>query len=286
MNDVNNVRPLVIAHRGASALAPENTLAAFKLALAIGADGVELDVQLSADGTPIVIHDLRVDRTTGGTGPVAALTSREIAALDAGSWFDRKLALRPRVRAAAVIAQRLSGNGKVGFAGEPIPSLETTLRTLAGAQVRRVYLEMKGSPQTRLPLLRSTLEIVNGSGIEQAITLMSFDHDLLRHAKERCPRLRTAPIFPVRGGAGLTLREIKQGRGITPDEVALHFSLATSRTVAELHERGINVAVWTANRKILMRRLTSCGVDSIITNFPDRLITVLETNHKRARITE
>ena len=283
MKDVHNVRPLVIAHRGASALAPENTVAAFRLALAIGADGVEMDVQLSADGTPIVIHDSRVDRTTDGTGPVASLTTREITALDAGSWFDRRLALRPRVRAAATIAQRLSGNGSVGFAGERVPSLEETVRMLAVAQVRRLYLEMKGSPQTRVPLMRSTLGIVRASGIESAVTLMSFDHDLLRQAKEICPGLRTAPIFPVRGNGALTLREIKRGHDIPPDEVALHFSLATSRTVTELHERGIKVAVWTANRKILMRRLTSSGVDSIITNFPDRLITVLEANHRRAR---
>jgi glycerophosphoryl diester phosphodiesterase len=283
MKVVHNVRPMVIAHRGASALAPENTLAAFRLAVAIGADGAEMDVQLSADGKPIVIHDSRVDRTTDGTGPVSSLNAREIATLDAGSWFDRKLALRPRVRAAAAIAQRLSGKRSIGFAGEPVPSLEEALRLLRSAHMRRIYLELKGTPETRRALLRATLEVIRGLRMEQSITLISFDHGLLRQAKERCPELRTGPIFPVRGNGALTLREIKRGRGVPPDEVALHFSLATSRAISALHERGIQVAVWTANRKMIMRRLVGSGVDSIITNFPDRLIAVLDSNTAKVR---
>src|SRR5690242_19691865 len=91
-------RSLVIAHRGASAVAPENTLVAFKLALALGADGVEMDVHLTADGQPVVIHDARVNRTTDGSGAVSKLTADQIRKLDAGSWFDRRVALRPRTR--------------------------------------------------------------------------------------------------------------------------------------------------------------------------------------------
>src|SRR5215467_3741453 len=91
-------KPLVIAHRGASALAPENTLAAFRLALLLGAHGVEMDVHLTTDGVPVVIHDARVNRTTNGSGAVSRLTVSQIAKLDAGAWFDRRLALRPRIR--------------------------------------------------------------------------------------------------------------------------------------------------------------------------------------------
>src|SRR5919206_4427287 len=92
---------LVIAHRGASGLAPENTMAAFRLAAALGADGFELDVQLSADGRPVVIHDARLNRTTDRVGAVASLTAAELAACDAGAWFARRLARRPRIRAMA-----------------------------------------------------------------------------------------------------------------------------------------------------------------------------------------
>src|SRR3954467_15312085 len=101
-------KPLVIAHRGASGLAPENTMAAFRLAVALGADGFELDVQLSADGQPVVIHDARLNRTTDHTGAVAALTAAELATSDAGSWFARRLARRPRTRAMAQSVAKLT----------------------------------------------------------------------------------------------------------------------------------------------------------------------------------
>src|SRR5436309_263912 len=109
--------PFIVAHRGASALAPENTLAAFRRALEAGAPAVECDVHLTADGAPIVIHDARVDRTTNGTGEVASLTLAALRALDAGGWFD------PR------------------FAGERLPTLEETLAIAAGRS--RVFVELK-----------------------------------------------------------------------------------------------------------------------------------------------
>src|ERR1051325_870011 len=94
-----NRKPLVIAHRGASAFAPENTLAAFRLAVALGADGIELDTQLSSDGQAVVIHDLRVNRTTDRTGLVENFTAAELQQLDAGGWYERRLMKRPRLRA-------------------------------------------------------------------------------------------------------------------------------------------------------------------------------------------
>jgi len=94
-------RTLILAHRGASAEAPENTLAAFNLALQQGADGVELDVRLSADGVPVVIHDVRLERTTNGAGRVDALGARELRRLDAGSWFNQ---LYPCARGPASVA--------------------------------------------------------------------------------------------------------------------------------------------------------------------------------------
>src|SRR4029079_11246110 len=131
-------RPLVIAHRGASGFAPENTLAAFRLASALGADGGELDVQLSADGHPVVIHDARVNRTTNGSGIVSRLTLDELQSLDAGSWFDRKLARRPRLRK---IASRISaevGDGFQTFSGEPLPTLDAVLSLLTQARFKRI----------------------------------------------------------------------------------------------------------------------------------------------------
>src|SRR5437773_8679711 len=116
-------RPLVIAHRGASGLAPENTLAAFSLAIAVGADGVEMDVQMSADGQPVVIHDSRVNRTTNGRGSVTRLTLDHLQRLDGGSWFERRLSRHPRVRAMIGRISAEAGSVVPCYSGEPVPSL-------------------------------------------------------------------------------------------------------------------------------------------------------------------
>ena len=262
-------RPLVIAHRGASGLAPENTMAAFRLAVALGADGVELDVNLSADGVPVVIHDARVNRTTNARGAVSRFSLDELRRLDAGSWFDRRLTRRPRVRA---IARRYAARSS----GEALPTLDEALNFLNAAGVRRIYVELKGRRDSRQRLLDAVLSILSQSGVSHAVTLLSFDHAIIRRAKEMHSDLRTAATFPARGrrliSTGSIVRAATQAR---VDEVALHYGLATRRTVNALHERGFSVSVWTVNGKLGMRRIAACGVDSIMTNFPDRLQEVL-----------
>src|SRR5690349_18442492 len=162
--------PLVIAHRGASGLAPENTMAAFRLAVALGADGFELDVQLSADGQPVVIHDIRANRTTDCAGAVAALTADELMACDAGAWFARRLARRPRIRAMAQTAARLTRVTDLQFAGESVPLLADVLALAASAKVRRVYVELKGGCwQDKQPLLEAVLALVREHRVERAV---------------------------------------------------------------------------------------------------------------------
>ncbi|MGA9771617.1 MAG: glycerophosphodiester phosphodiesterase family protein [Blastocatellia bacterium] len=264
-----NHRPLVIAHRGASGIAPENTLAAFGIAIALGADGVEMDVQLSGDNRVIVMHDARVNRTTNATGNLADFTALQLSNLDAGAWFDRRLAIRPRVRARAELVR---GNG-LKFSGEPVPTLEAALALLAPADLQRIYIELKGNQQS---LLEATLALVREFHIEQSATLLSFDHNIVKQAKQRAPDIRTAATFSIAGRGAANARSIIDSAvHACADEVALHFGLATRRTVEALHEHGIAVSVWTANSKLVMRRLAACGVDSIMTNFPDRLVGVL-----------
>ncbi|HKP12241.1 MAG TPA: glycerophosphodiester phosphodiesterase family protein [Blastocatellia bacterium] len=267
----------MIAHRGASGLAPENTMAAFRLALALGADGFELDVRLSADGQPVVIHDARVNRTTDRTGAVAALTAEELAACDAGAWFARRLARRPRIRAMVRDVARLTRGSEISFAGESVPTLAEVLALASAAHVGRVYVELKGSRwQSKQPLLDAVLALVREYKMERAVTLLSFDHDLVRRAKAIAPRLRTAATFAIPGRGHLTTRAIIAAvERAAADEAALHYGLATRRAVAALQERGIAVAVWTANSKVVMRRLLAVGADAIMTNYPNRLADVL-----------
>ena len=269
-------RPLVIAHRGASGFAPENTLAAFKLALALGADGVEMDVQLSADGHPVVIHDASVNRTTNGAGAVSRLTLDQLQSLDAGSWFERRLTKRPRLR---TLARRISAEAGDAFqtlSRQPVPTLEAVLSLLAGAGLQRIYVELKGSPATRQALLEAVLSLVRTFRVERSVTLLSFDHAIVRSAKEISGGIRTAATFPARGRRLISTRSIiRAAEHAGVDEVALHFGLATRRAIEILHQHGLSVSGWTANSKLGMRRLVACGVDSIMTNFPNRLREIL-----------
>jgi len=271
--------PLVIAHRGASGLAPENTLAAFRLAARLGADGVELDVHLSADGVPIVIHDKRVNRTTNSRGAVSRRTVRELQSLDAGTWFERRLARRPRTRA---MTRSLTASS---FSREPIPTLEDALALFEPAAFERIYIELKGSIASRELLLDRVLSLVRRSRLHRSVTLLSFDHAIIRRAKEIDGGLRTAATFAASGRRLVSTRSIvRAAEDARVDEVALHFGLVTKRRVDALHERGIAVSVWTVNSKLAMRRAIACGVDSIMTNFPNRLREVLEgPPHRRMK---
>ncbi len=275
-------RPLVIAHRGASALAPENTLAAFSLAIALGADGVEMDVQMSADGRPVVIHDARVSRTTNGAGTVSRLTLDQLQRLDAGSWFERRLSRRPRVRAMVGRISAEAGAATPRYSGEPVPSLEDVLSLLKPAGLERVYVELKGTPANQQTLLNSVLALVRKLGVDRATTLLSFDLGLVRRAKELASDVRTAALFPAKGRRLISTRSIvRSAESAGVDEVALHFGLATQRSIEAFHERGLSVSVWTANSKLAMRRIVACGADSIMTNFPNRLREVLELREAR-----
>ncbi len=267
---------LVIAHRGASGLAPENTLAAFQLAIDLGAEGIEFDIQVSSDGQPVVIHDIHVNRTTNDTGLVAGFTANELARMDAGGWFQKKLNRRPRPRA---LVKRIAGGG---FARQSVPTLEAALKLMASANLKRIYIELKSRPASREDLLEATLALVRKFELERAVTLLSFDHEAIRFAKEAAPHIRTAATFPVTGRALVTARSIIAAtKRAGADEAALHFGIATRRSVTALHENGLNVSVWTVNREMIMRRLISFGVDAIMTNYPNRLIEVLQSPRRR-----
>jgi glycerophosphoryl diester phosphodiesterase len=286
-------RPLVIAHRGASGLAPENTLAAFKLAVAMGAEGIELDVHLSADGFPVVIHDRRINRTTNGIGQVRNFKAAELQKLDAGSWLARRVAFRPRMRkrleqtvkentrifALPDKGAKAKRNLKIDFAGEGVPSLQEVFALLAPAKLSRIYVELKGEGERKDALLGATVALVRQFKLQKSVTLLSFDHQIIAEAKHLAPEIRTAATLPATPNALLTSRSMIQAVArASADEAALHYALATRRTVAALHKHGLEVSVWTANSKIIMRRLIACGVDAIMTNFPHRLIELFESS--------
>jgi glycerophosphoryl diester phosphodiesterase len=241
--------PLVVAHRGASARAPENTLAAFRLAIDTGAPAVECDVHLSADGVPVVIHDERVDRTTTGSGRVSSLTAAELRALDAGCWFGR------------------------AFAGERLPALDDVLAVCAGRA--RVFVELKagGGPA----LAEAALAALARSPASAAV--ISFDPVLVRAVAQRRPDLALGwlishPYLKRRGPAAAVAAARALGAGF----VAPQHTAADRRLVDTAHAAGLPVSVWTVDDAETMRRLGSqehgAGVDAITTNRPDLALEV------------
>ncbi len=240
-------RPLVIAHRGASRVAPPNTLAAFLKAVELGADGVELDVHLSADGVPVVIHDDTVDATTDGSGWVADMSVAQLKQLDAGSWFDSV------------------------FAGERIPTLEEVLQTV-GARLL-VNIELKSNPSGRRGLERAVVALVERYGLAGRVWLSSFSPAALRRVRRLAPHIRLGLLY----GPGVPRPLQRPWLRLMGRYAAYHpeHGLVDAAFVAWAHARGSQVHAWTANDPAEMRRLAGLGVDGIITDLPDVLRDVL-----------
>lgn len=241
-------KPLNVAHRGAMASAPQNTLAAFRRAVELGADGVELDVHLSKDGVVVVIHDFLVDRTTDGIGRVAEKTLPELEALDAGSKFSPQ------------------------FAGERIPTLAEVFDVLGGRLL--VNVELKAPDRSRdTSLLMPVLEVVRQHGMDKRVLFSSFNPHVLRAMKQLAPDipigLLYAPASPIYARhAWLDPFEPHEARNP-------HFSMLTGPIISWYHSRGLRVNTWTVNEPAEMRRLVEAGVDGIITNKPDVLKDVM-----------
>ena len=242
-------KPLNIGHRGASAAAPQNTLAAFRQAIEFGADGVELDVHLSKDGAVVVIHDFTLDKTTDGTGRVSQKTLAQLKALDAGVKFSPQ------------------------FAGERIPTLSQVFDALEGKLLVNVELKAPlGSANTALVV--PVLDVVRKHGMEKRVLFSSFNVHVLGGMKKLAPHIPAgvlyAPDSPVYARhAWLDPFEPHEARNP-------HFSMVTRPIVRWCHARGLQVNVWTVDAPDEMQRLIVADVDAIITNKPDVLRGVLK----------
>lgn len=240
-------RPLVIAHRGASRYAPENTLAAFRLAAEQGADAIELDAKLSADGEVVVIHDPTTDRTTGFRGEVRQLTLRQLKSLDAGSFFSAQ------------------------FRGEPIPTLAEVFEAVGERVLINVELTNYASP--RDALVEKVVALVKKYHLEERVLFSSFHPLNLFRAQRMLPHVPTA-ILALPGWAGWWARAGWMRR-ISPWFVHPYFTDATAGYIARQHTHNRKVNVWTVNALEDMRRLVKNGVDGLITDDPSTAFQVL-----------
>lgn len=226
--------PLVIAHRGARVVTPENTLAAFTEAAAAGADGFELDVRLCATGEAVVIHDDSVDRTTDGTGAVADMTLAELRRLDAGAWFDER------------------------FAGERIPTLEEALE--AAGRSLLVNVEIKGAAAG---IARRVVDAVGRLAMEEWVLVSSFEPGPLLRVRSLMPALPIAFLY----SSVAAYTSARPGLGRLH---ALHprHDLVSAEMLADAHRSGYLVNAWTVNDPAAMVRLATLGVDGIIGDDP------------------
>lgn len=233
-------KPLIFAHRGASAHAPENTLAAFELALAQNADAIELDVKLSADGNVVVIHDQTVDRTTNGHGRVKDLSLAQLKALDAGSFFSEK------------------------FRGEKIPTLEEVFEAVGRRTFINVELTNYNTP--RDGLVETVCTLVKKLGLQERVLFSSFFAANLSKARTLLPEVPRG-LLALNGLLGAWARSFGFAFGRYQ---ALHPFLkdVTPQQVQRVHRLNRRIHVWTVNAAEDMRRLFSWGVDGIFTDDP------------------
>ncbi len=228
-----NPLPTIFAHRGASAYAPENTLAAFELAREQGADAIELDVKLSADEIPVVIHDSTVDRTTNGSGSVANLSLASLQELDAGE-------------------------------GQRIPTLDEVFASVGKDLYINVELTNYGAPNDAL--VDKVVEVIEKHALQERILFSSFFAKNLTRAAQLLPDTPRG-LLALSGALGIWARSFGFR---SKDYQAIHPNMknVTEKMIARAHQRGQRVHVWTVNTTDEMRYLAAWGADGIFTDDP------------------
>ena len=236
-------KPVIFAHRGASAHAPENTLAAFELAQEQGADGIELDVKLSADGIPVVFHDPILDRTTNGSGTLANFDLAALQKLDAGD-------------------------------GQRIPTLAQVFERLGRSLIINIELTNYTTPKD--DLVEQVVALIKEHQLQSHILFSSFLQKNLKRAAELLPDLPRG-LLAIPRPMGIFARTFGFA---SPRYQAIHphHSNLSQRVVNNAHQRGQRVHVWTVNDPAQMRELKKWGVDGIITDDPKLAVKTLRTS--------
>jgi glycerophosphoryl diester phosphodiesterase len=204
----------------------------------LGVDAVETDIQLTKDGEVVLIHDHTVDRTTDGKGFVGELTLAQLKSLDAGSWYG------PR------------------FAGERIPTLAELLGWAKGRV--GVALEIKNGPIYYPGIAEKTVDLVRRHGMERQVILISFDHLVLREAKQIAPEIATGILY-----VGGLADAVGAARAALADSLNPHWAYVTPELVRAAHAAGLAISAWNPNDAPTLRLLSDMGVDSAGTDYPE-----------------
>lgn len=231
---------------------PENTLASFERAVALGAEWIELDVHLTRDGALAVIHDETVDRTTAGHGFVKDMTLAELKRLDAGRRFGAQ------------------------FVGQTIPTLDEVL-AWAREHGTSVDIEIKNAPLYYDGIEEAVVTTVDRADMAEEVIITSFDHHAVRRVKALDSRLETGVLYaarPLDGGVGLA-------RAASADAVLPHWAYVTRDDVDAAHAANLAVASWATSDPAVLSHLLDAGVDAIATNAPDVLRALVDDRSTR-----
>lgn len=239
--------PMIIAHRGASGYAPENTMASFQMAQKLGSQGIELDVQLTKDGVPVVIHDELLDRTTNLCGQVSTYTWEELRQADAGSWMGE------------------------AWREEKVPALEEVLDAFSGMFLN---IELKNSVVSHPGLEEKVISLITRYCDLANVILSSFNPQSVQRIKQLAPEISTGFLYETEpehtSAIGFAVE-------LLADAVHPDYQLLTEEKVYTFHEHGLLVNTWTVNDPEEMKKMVRMGVNGIITNYPDRLKELIDS---------
>jgi len=239
-------RILVVAHRGSSGSAPENTLAAFRMAIDAGVDMIELDVRMTKDYHLVVHHDARLGRTVRGSGFVWEKTLQDFRFLDAGGWFA------PR------------------FRGETVPSLREVMDLLPSHVGLNIEVKTDGDPRKDRAMEESCILLIRERGFEKRVILSSFDHALLRRLHSLDPALAIGALYvPVRD---LARKPSAIARRTGATAFICSRTQLRRRHVEDAHAHDIAVAVYGINTLAHLAGVRRRGVDVVVTDFPERIV--------------
>ena len=230
---------LILAHRGASAYAPENTKAAFALAVARGADGVELDVHLTKDGQMVAHHNLDIRETSNGTGEIWDMTLAELRRFDFGSWKGE------------------------AFAGESILTLEEAL--ILVKDMTLINIELKTAELTIPSLPDLACALVKKMGLVRKVIFSSFRHETAMACKKCLPQAKAGLLY-----SRPLLRPVSYARRLGADALHPYKYLVTPGLIHRAHRAGLMVNTWTVDKPEWIQRLACWGCDAVITNVPGR----------------
>lgn len=251
-------KPLIIAHRGASALAPENTLTAFQKAINDGAEGIEFDVRLSKDGIPVVIHDSNLMRLAKIEGRVSEFNAGELQKLDVGSWFWLK-------------------NSRQNFDRKSVETVPTLMQVLDFLKDYKglIYIELKCKKTENEELVQAVCQLIGNSRLLKNILVKSFKLEVIPNIRRYCPDVKTVALFAPKIMTIFRKEKhlVKIAQEFNADQISLHFSLATRKLVEKAAEKNLPVTIWTADNPRWIKRAVDLGIHAIITNNPARLLT-------------